>query len=121
MYATPLEACYARGPGVDPEFGNVWCDDGAGLAGFGDSFTQRLLESQVTKSIAFYAQADWEFSPSWILTAGLRWTEEKKDFSAGQAYRQPRAPPANQELSIVCKFKEQVDGGVAKSRIVLSV
>ena len=89
MYATPLEACYARGPGVDPEFGNVWCDDGAGLGGYGDSFTQRLLESQVTKSIAFYAQADWEFSPNWILTAGLRWTEEKKDFMAGQAYLSP--------------------------------
>ncbi|MXY05089.1 MAG: TonB-dependent receptor [Gammaproteobacteria bacterium] len=89
MYPTPLEACYARGPGVDVEFGNVWCDDGAGLDGYGGSFTQRLLESQVTKSIAFYAQADWEFSPGWILTAGLRWTEEKKDFMAGQAYLSP--------------------------------
>ncbi|MDE0063309.1 MAG: TonB-dependent receptor [Gammaproteobacteria bacterium] len=88
-YATPLEACYARGPGVDAEFGNVWCDDGAGLGGFGGSFTQRLFESQVTKSIAFFAQADWEFAPNWILTAGLRWTEEKKDFTAGQAYLSP--------------------------------
>lgn len=85
-YATPLEACWVTGPERAAEFGNVWCDTGASLEGLGEAFTQRLLENQVTKSLAFYAQADWRFSPQWTLTAGLRWTEEKKDFMAGQAY-----------------------------------
>ncbi len=77
---SPLELCWALA------FGNVRCDTGATLEGLGPAYTQRLLESQETESIAFFAQAEWEFVPNWILTAGLRWTEEKKDFMAGQAY-----------------------------------
>ncbi len=90
-YATPLEACYARGAGGDAEFGNVWCDSGAGLAGYGGDLTQRLFEAQETESIAFFAQAEYVIAEDWTLTAGLRWTEEKKDFMAGQAYLSPVA------------------------------
>lgn len=86
-YPTPLEMCWSQDRAI--VFGNVWCDTGASLSGFGDAYTQRLYEEQVTKSIAFYAQADWEFAENWILTAGLRWTEEKKDFAAAQAYLAP--------------------------------
>lgn len=52
----------------------------------GDIVTQILYETQETTSIAAYAQADWTFAKDWTLTAGLRWTEETKDFIAGQAY-----------------------------------
>ena len=86
-YPTPLEMCWSEDRAI--VFGNVFCDTGASLSGMGDAYTQRLYEEQVTKSIAFYAQADWEFAEDWILTAGLRWTEEKKDFAAGQAYLAP--------------------------------
>ena len=86
-YPTPLEMCWS--PDRAAVFGNVWCDTGTPLSGMGDAYTQRLYEEQVTKSVAFYAQADWEFAENWILTAGLRWTEEKKDFSAAQAYLAP--------------------------------
>ena len=83
-YPTPLEMCWS--PDRALFFGQVWCDTGASLNGLGDAYTQRLFEHQVTESIAFYAQADWEFAPDWTLTAGLRWTQETKDFEAGQAY-----------------------------------
>ena len=86
-YPTPLEMCWSPDRAI--VFGNVWCDTGTPLTGMGDAYTQRLYEEQVTKSLAFYAQADWEFSEDWTLTLGLRWTEEKKDFSAGQAYLSP--------------------------------
>ena len=77
---SPLEVCWAGG------FGNVRCDTGATLAGLGPTYTQRLFEAQETESIAFFAQADWEFAENWTATAGLRWTEETKDFMAAQAY-----------------------------------
>ena len=78
---SPLEVCLIGG------FGNTRCDTGADIAnGLGSGFVQKLYEAQVTKSIALFAQADWEFIPRWTLTVGVRWTEEKKDFQAGQAY-----------------------------------
>ena len=47
---------------------------------------QILYSTQKTESIAAYAQADWSVSDRWTLTTGVRWTEEEKDFYAGQAY-----------------------------------
>ena len=68
-------------------FGPLYCDPHPSLAGgLGEGFTQVLKEHQVTKSIALFAQADYEFIDNWTLTAGIRWTKEEKDFQAGQAY-----------------------------------
>jgi len=65
----------------------IWCDSTvAGGVPAGQDVTQILYETQETESIAFFAQGDWTFAPRWTLTAGIRWTEEKKDFRAGQAY-----------------------------------
>ncbi len=78
---SPLEVCLIGG------FGNTRCDSESDIVnGLGAGLVQKLYEEQVTKSIAVFAQADWEFIPGWTLTAGVRWTEEKKDFIAGQAY-----------------------------------
>lgn len=63
----------------------VYCDTGVADPP-GAETTQVLYEKQETTSYAFFAQADWEFMENWTLTAGLRWTEERKDFRAGQAY-----------------------------------
>ena len=52
----------------------------------GDDVTQILFETQETTSVAAYFQTDWEFAEDWTVTAGLRWTEERKDFLAGQSY-----------------------------------
>ncbi len=71
-------------------FAPVYCDPGVsnGFASTG-LISQILYETQVTTSYAVFAQGDWEFKEDWTLTAGLRWTEEKKDFQAGQAYLAP--------------------------------
>lgn len=100
---SPLEACWAApAAAATPAgsrtleqstilalFGNTRCDTGASLAGMGDPFDQRLYETQETKSYAGFAQVDWEFIENWTLTAGIRYTDERKDFKAGQAYLAP--------------------------------
>lgn len=87
---TPLEVCL--GPNRAATFGNVFCDPGAGSSqGYGPGFLQRLFSNQTTEALAFFAQADWVVAENWTVTAGLRWTEEKKDFTAGQAYLSPLA------------------------------
>jgi iron complex outermembrane recepter protein len=65
----------------------IWCDSGIpnGIP-LGDVITQVLYEQQETTSIAAFFQTDWSFAENWTLTAGVRWTEERKDFIAGQAY-----------------------------------
>jgi len=65
----------------------IWCDSGIpnGIP-LGDVVTQILYETQETTSIAGFFQLDYTFAEDWTVTAGLRWTEEKKDFKAGQAY-----------------------------------
>jgi iron complex outermembrane recepter protein len=74
--------CQNRLPGTA-----IWCDRGIpdGIPR-GETVTQILYETQETTSVAAYAQGDWDFAEDWTLTAGVRWTEERKDFVAGQAY-----------------------------------
>lgn len=90
---SPVGACLARSPlgTLDPIFGNTWCEPGLPDAGFGEGFVQRLFEEQTTESIAFFAHVDWELFDGFSATAGFRWTEETKDFRAGQAYLTPLA------------------------------
>ncbi|MFX3658267.1 MAG: TonB-dependent receptor [bacterium] len=66
---------------------NTWCDRGIpnGVP-LGQTVTQILYETQETTSIAAFIQTDWNFADKWTLTTGVRWTEERKDFVAGQAY-----------------------------------
>lgn len=72
--------------GLDGAFAPITCDPGLTQVEAGADVTQILYETQETESIAFFAQADYTFAERWTLTAGLRWTEEKKDFVAGQSY-----------------------------------
>ena len=66
---------------------NVWCDSGIpnGIP-LGQTVTQILYETQETTSFAAFSQVDWTVAEDWTITMGLRWTEEIKDFRAGQAY-----------------------------------
>ena len=82
----PAGACISPNPMRDLIFGNVQCDSGAGDRPYGAKHPNRLFETQVTKSIALFTQVDWEVFKDITLTAGVRWTEEKKKFRAGQAY-----------------------------------
>jgi outer membrane receptor protein involved in Fe transport len=89
--ATPAASRTAEEAAILARFGNVRCDTGATLAGLGPNFTQRLYETQTTTNYAYFFQADWEFLENWTLTLGTRYTDEKKDFKAGQAYLAPVA------------------------------
>jgi iron complex outermembrane receptor protein len=89
---TPLQACYAK------MLGAVRCQAGdfhtRALTlplgtGMGQLLVQRLYEHQTTKTDAYFASADWAFLDNWTLTAGIRYTDESKDFRAGQAYLGP--------------------------------
>ncbi len=64
----------------------VWCDSGLTQVEAGGDVTQILYETQETTAYAVFAQADYHINDQWTITAGLRWTEEEKDFRAGQAY-----------------------------------
>ncbi|MEM1436332.1 MAG: TonB-dependent receptor [Pseudomonadota bacterium] len=65
----------------------VFCDTGIpGGIPLGETVTQILYATQETESTALFAEAQWEFADNWRLTAGVRWTEETKEFLAGQAY-----------------------------------
>lgn len=66
--------------------GALSCDPAISSVPVGEDVTQILFETQETTSYAAFAQVDWRFAESWILTAGVRWTREEKDFVAGQAY-----------------------------------
>jgi len=66
--------------------GQLSCDPGISSVPAGENVTQILYETQETTSYAAFAQMDWEITENWILTAGLRYTYEEKDFVAGQAY-----------------------------------
>ncbi len=67
-------------------FAPIACDSGITNVTPGADVTQILFETQETTSFAAFAQVDWTFAEDWTLTAGLRWTEEEKDFIAGQSY-----------------------------------
>lgn len=64
----------------------VACDAGIPQVPTGGGVNQILYETQETDSIAFFGQADYTFLEKWTATAGIRYTKEKKDFRAGQAY-----------------------------------
>ncbi|MFM8356668.1 MAG: TonB-dependent receptor [Gammaproteobacteria bacterium] len=74
--------CQNRLPGTQ-----VWCDRGIpnGIP-LGQTVTQILYETQETTSVAAFSQVDWRVAEDWTITMGVRWTEETKDFRAGQAY-----------------------------------
>jgi iron complex outermembrane receptor protein len=54
-----------------------------GGAGFTEDTLSTNGQEQQTESIAVFFSGDWNINEQWTLTAGLRWTEEEKDFSGG--------------------------------------
>jgi len=64
--------------------GALSCDPG--IASVDGNVTQILYETQETTSYAAFAQMDYRVTDQLLLTAGVRWTREEKDFRAGQAY-----------------------------------
>jgi iron complex outermembrane receptor protein len=54
-----------------------------GAAGFTEDTLSTNGQAQDTESIAAFFSGDWNINEQWTITAGLRWTEEEKDFSGG--------------------------------------
>lgn len=73
--------------------GALSCDPG--ITHVDGNVTQILYEEQETTSIAGFAQMDYRLTEQLVLTAGLRWTREEKDFRAGQAYLSNEARALN--------------------------
>ena len=71
---------------VNGGLGALSCDPAIASVPLTQNVAQVLYETQETTSYAGYVEADWRFAERWILTGGLRYTREEKDFVAGQAY-----------------------------------
>lgn len=69
-------------------------------------------QSQETESIAAFFSGDWHVNEKWTLNAGLRWTQEEKDFIGGNggAFYDPAAgdaiPPLNDPQPFNDKWTE---------------
>ncbi len=93
-FADPISACLAprTTAALQGAFGRVQCDPGGpqggtpGVGGYGRGLPNILYESQSTDSYAGFAHGDWEFYPRLTLTAGVRYTYEKKHFIGYQSY-----------------------------------
>ena len=80
----PLFLCQNAGA-----LGALRCDTGAPGPGLGPGFVQKLYQHQDVSSQAIFAQIDWNISEKTVLTTGVRYTKEEKEFLAGQSYLAP--------------------------------
>ncbi len=80
------QACQGTN-GLDGAFAPIACDLGLpnGVTP-GEDVTQILFETQETTSHAVFAQFEYDVTEKLALNAGFRWTQEEKDFRAGQSY-----------------------------------
>ena len=68
-------------------FAPISCDLGLPIGVTpGDNVTQILFEEQDTTSVAVFFQLEHDVTEDLSLTLGLRYTNEEKDFVAGQSY-----------------------------------
>ena len=71
-------------------FAPLLCDTGqAPGEPLGVNFVQKLYQEQDTESYAVFAQGDYALTDQWTLTAGIRYTDESKDFTGYQSYLAP--------------------------------
>jgi len=65
--------------------GAIRCEPGLG-ATLGENYAQKLLQTQNTESKAIFVNIDYQLNEKVMLTGGLRYTEEEKQFTGGQSY-----------------------------------
>lgn len=87
-----LQFAYDNGGNLDAMFGlyyideqvpshqEAYADDFLRFGALPISFLRTIDDDLSNKSVAGYAHANWEFSPSWTLSAGLRYTQDKKKY-----------------------------------------
>jgi len=64
-----------------PSHQEAYANDFLAFAGAPLSFLRTIDDDLRTTSYAGFAHVNWEFSPSWTLAAGLRYTHEKKNYA----------------------------------------
>lgn len=58
-----------------PSYQEAYADDL-----FGVSFLRTISDDLETDSKAAFVHASWDFAPTWTLSAGVRWTQDHKDY-----------------------------------------
>ncbi len=64
-----------------PSYQEAYADDLFALAGMPIDFLRTIDDDLTTTSVAAFAHANWEFSPTWTLAAGVRWTRDNKEYA----------------------------------------
>ena len=63
-----------------PSYQEAYADDLYAFAGIPISFLRTITDDLTTTSKAAFAHLNWEFVPSWTLAAGVRWTQDSKEY-----------------------------------------
>jgi iron complex outermembrane receptor protein len=63
-----------------PSHQEAYANDFLAFGGVPLDFLRTIDDDLETTSYAFFGQFNWEFSPSWTLGLGLRYTDEEKDY-----------------------------------------
>jgi iron complex outermembrane receptor protein len=63
-----------------PSYQEAYADDLYAILGTPVDFLRTISDDLTTTSTAAFASVNWEFVPSWTLSAGVRWTRDKKDY-----------------------------------------
>lgn len=63
-----------------PSHQEAYADDFLAFGGVPLDFLRTIDDDLETTSYAVFGQVNWEFSPSWTLGLGLRYTDEEKDY-----------------------------------------
>lgn len=63
-----------------PSHQEAYADDFIRFAGIPIDFLRTIDDDLSTESYAAFGHVNWEFSPSWTLAAGLRYTRERKHY-----------------------------------------
>lgn len=63
-----------------PSYQEAYADDLYAVFGTTVDFLRTIEDDLTTASTAAFASFDWEFAPSWTVSAGVRWTRDKKDY-----------------------------------------
>lgn len=63
-----------------PSHQEAYADDFLRFGALPISFLRTIDDDLHNKSIAGFAHVNWEFAPTWTLAAGIRYTQDKKDY-----------------------------------------
>ncbi|MDG6349054.1 TonB-dependent receptor [Luteimonas sp. 8-5] len=63
-----------------PSYQEAYADDFLQFLGLHIDFLRTIEDDLRTTSTAFFANADWEFAPTWTLSAGVRHSRDSKDY-----------------------------------------